>query len=95
MAAAVRGHWQIENGLHYMLDVSMEEDACRLRKDNGAENFSRLRRITLNKLRPIVVRNARDCYPARLLRLANQLQIGIPILHHAPVQPFLNIWDRP
>jgi hypothetical protein len=37
----------------------MDEDACRLRKKNGAENFSRLRRIALNKLRPIVVRNDR------------------------------------
>lgn len=59
MAHAVRGHWQIENGLHHVLDVSMDEDACRLRKKHGAENFSRLRRIALNKLRPIVVRNDR------------------------------------
>jgi predicted transposase YbfD/YdcC len=57
MASAIRGHWQIENGLHYVLDVSMDEDACRLRKKHGAENFSRLRRIALNKLRPIVIRN--------------------------------------
>jgi predicted transposase YbfD/YdcC len=59
MARAIRGHWQIENGLHYVLDVSMDEDGCRLRKRHGAENFSRLRRIALNKLRPIVVRNDR------------------------------------
>jgi len=57
MAHAIRAHWQIENGLHYVLDVSMDEDACRLRKKHGAENFSRLRRIALNKLRPIVIRN--------------------------------------
>jgi predicted transposase YbfD/YdcC len=59
MAKAIRGHWQIENGLHHVLDVSMDEDACRLRKKNGAENFSRLRRIALNKLRPIIIRNDR------------------------------------
>jgi predicted transposase YbfD/YdcC len=59
MAKAIRGHWQIENGLHYVPDVSMDEDGCRLRKKHGAENFSRLRRIALNKLRPIIVRNDR------------------------------------
>ena len=59
MAKAIRGHWQIENGLHHVLDVSMDEDACRLRKKHGAENFSRLRRIALNKLRPIIIRNDR------------------------------------
>ncbi len=50
-AAAIRGHWGIENGLHWRLDVSMNEDQCRLRKDHGAENFSRLRRIAINKLK--------------------------------------------
>jgi predicted transposase YbfD/YdcC len=57
MAKAIRAHWGIENGLHHVLDVSMGEDDCRLRKKHGAENFSRLRRIALNKLRPIVIRN--------------------------------------
>jgi len=47
----VRSHWGVENGLHWCLDVAMNEDACRLRVDNGAENFSRLRRIALNKLK--------------------------------------------
>src|SRR6185437_5754469 len=50
MARCVRGHWGIENQLHWHLDVSFGEDACRIRKDNGAENFSRLRRIALNLL---------------------------------------------
>jgi len=59
MAKTIRGHWQIENGLHHVLDVSMGEDECRLRVKHGAENFSRLRRIALNKLRPIIIRNER------------------------------------
>jgi predicted transposase YbfD/YdcC len=49
-AGAIRGHWGVENRLHWRLDVSMNEDQCRLRVDNGAENFSRPRRIALNKL---------------------------------------------
>lgn len=47
----IRGHWSIENGLHYVLDVSFNEDQCRVRKDHGPENLSRLRRLTANLLR--------------------------------------------
>jgi predicted transposase YbfD/YdcC len=47
----VRGHWGIENGLHWCLDVGMGEDACRIRKKNADENFAVLRRIALNLLK--------------------------------------------
>lgn len=46
----VRGHWSIENGQHWVLDVTFREDECRIRKDEGPENFARLRRIALNIL---------------------------------------------
>ena len=46
-----RAHWSIENSLHWVLDVSMNEDAARNRKDNGPENLSILRRIALNLAR--------------------------------------------
>ena len=49
-AGAVRGHWSVENRLHWVLDVSFCEDQSRVRKGNGAENFSRVRRIALNLL---------------------------------------------
>jgi predicted transposase YbfD/YdcC len=48
---SVRDHWGVENGLHWVLDVAFQEDASRIRKDNAAENFSRLRRLALNLLR--------------------------------------------
>jgi len=47
----LRGHWGIENRLHWCLDVSFNEDDSRIRKGHAAENFSRLRRIALNLLR--------------------------------------------
>lgn len=50
LAGAIRGHWAIENQLHWHLDVSFAEDACRIRTRHAAENFSRLRRIALNQL---------------------------------------------
>lgn len=51
IAQAIRGHWSIENGLHHVLDVSFREDDSRIRKNHGAENVSRLRRIALNLLK--------------------------------------------
>lgn len=51
LAQAVRSHWSIENKLHWQLDVSYGEDGCKIRKGNGAENFSVIRRATLNMLK--------------------------------------------
>lgn len=45
-----RGHWGEENTLHWSQDVSFGEDGSRIRKGYGAQNFSRLRRIALNRL---------------------------------------------
>ena len=47
----VRGHWAIENALHWQLDVSFREDAARNRKDNGPGNFAILRRRALDVMR--------------------------------------------
>lgn len=44
---AVRGHWGIENSLHWVLDVTFAEDQSRIRKGNGAENFALLRRMAI------------------------------------------------
>ena len=51
MGGIVRSHWAIENSLHWVLDIAFREDECRKRKDNSAENFAILRRITLNLLK--------------------------------------------
>ena len=48
---AARRHWSIENTCHWVLDVTYQEDKSRVRKGNGAENLSRLRRLTLNLLK--------------------------------------------
>ncbi len=53
-AAIVRAHWGIENGLHWVLDVTLNEDQLRHRKGHGPENQALLRRLALNlaKLEP-------------------------------------------
>ena len=50
-AAAVRGHWSIENSLHWQLDVTFQEDQSRLRRGHAAANFSILRRTALSLLK--------------------------------------------
>ena len=44
----IREHWHVENKLHWQLDVSFNEDQCRLRSGNAAANFSFLNKIALN-----------------------------------------------
>jgi predicted transposase YbfD/YdcC len=51
--AAVRGHWQIENKLHWTLDVAFREDDSRLRAQNAAENLAVVRHVALNLLRGV------------------------------------------
>src|SRR4029079_17169487 len=51
LGAAVRGHWGIENGLHWVLDVVFREDDCRLQDRVAAENLGMLRRVAASLLR--------------------------------------------
>jgi len=47
----IRGHWSIENQLHWVLDVEFNEDDSRIRKDNAPENLAIIRHIALNLLK--------------------------------------------
>lgn len=51
LGGATRGHWGIENGLHWVLDVVFREDDCRLKERTAAENFGLLRRVAASLLR--------------------------------------------
>ena len=50
-AQAVRGHWTIENSLHWVLDVVFDEDRSRIRKDHGPDNFALLRRFAISLIK--------------------------------------------
>lgn len=50
-AKAVRGHWGIENELHWCLDMGFREDESRARKDHSAENMNVIRHMTMNMLK--------------------------------------------
>jgi predicted transposase YbfD/YdcC len=60
---AVRGHWAIENRLHWVLDVTFKEDLSRLRKGFGARNMAVVRHFAIN-----LVRNAGDKRSLKLRR---------------------------
>ena len=51
VARAVRGHWKIENQLHWVLDVVFGEDQSRARTGNAAGNLAATRRLAINLLR--------------------------------------------
>lgn len=50
-AESVRSHWSIENNLHWQLDVTFQEDQCRIRMGHADRNFSTLRRTALSLLK--------------------------------------------
>jgi predicted transposase YbfD/YdcC len=51
LGQVIRAHWQVENCLHWGLDVQFREDACRVRVGHEAQNFAILRHLALNLLR--------------------------------------------
>ena len=48
---AVRAHWGIENGLHWVLDIAFREDESRVRMGHGAENLVVMRHMVINLLK--------------------------------------------
>lgn len=51
LCKGIRNHWAIENGLHWVKDVTFPEDASKIRKSNAPQNISVLRNIAINLFR--------------------------------------------
>jgi predicted transposase YbfD/YdcC len=60
MLELVRGHWQIENGLHYRRDNTLREDRCTLRRGHAAQMMAALNNLVLGLLRRVGWRNIPD-----------------------------------
>jgi len=74
----VRGHWSIENRSHYVRDVTMGEDASRVRKDSGPQVMAALRNATIGWLRSTGLTNIAEALrrnAARVNDLFNKLGI--------------------
>ena len=48
---AIRDHWSVENGLHWVMDMTFRDDECRVRTDNAPANFAVIRHIAHNLIR--------------------------------------------
>src|SRR3954471_2964151 len=75
-AAAIRGHWGIENRNHHVRDRTLGEDASRIRRQPGV--FARLRSFALNILRGHGVGNVSEALYANALSLDRLLAYGLP-----------------
>jgi len=51
MAGAIRDHWGVENGLHWVMDMLFRDDECRIRKGNAPANFTTIKHVASNLLR--------------------------------------------
>lgn len=51
LLALSRGHWAIENRLHWVRDVTYDEDRCRIRKGSGAQVMATIRNLAISLLR--------------------------------------------
>ena len=58
IADAIRNHWAIENGLHWVLDMAFLEDQSRIRSGYAAENIATIRKIAINALKKNTTRKA-------------------------------------
>ena len=51
IATAIRQHWGVENGLHWVMDMVFRDDECRIRKKNAPANFATVKHMASNVLR--------------------------------------------
>ena len=86
---ATRAHWSIENSLHWKLDVGMDEDSCRIRRENAVENLASVRHVVLNLLkntgsfkagmkRKLHKANRCDIYRAEVLNALQKIRTNKP-----------------
>ena len=58
MAGLIRGHWGIENNLHWMLNVAFREDESRTRSGHAGANLGMIRRVALSLLKRVSIKNS-------------------------------------
>jgi len=74
--------WGIENSLHWVMDVTFREDESRIRKDNGAENVSWLRRLAVTLIKHNTTRQA--SFRQKRLRAGYDFEFLLEILNSVP-----------
>jgi hypothetical protein len=79
LLAATRGHWSIENELHYVRDVTLGEDACRVRAGHAPQVLAALRNAVVHLLADVPARSHPEAIELLQINPAQALAlIGIP-----------------
>ena len=78
----VRGHWRIENCLHYVRDVTLGEDACRVRSGNAPQVLAAMRNAAIHLLTGVEAKSR----AAATRRLAARPEEALELLHSASSQ---------
>ena len=71
----VRSHWQIENSLHYVRDVTQREDACRVRKGNAPHVLAALRNIVVHLFHQVRAKSHPEAIEKRQLHPEEALKL--------------------
>ncbi len=89
-AQAVRSHWEVENCVHWVLDVAFDEDRSTCRAGHSAQNWSTLRKLTLNMLR---LEESKISFTRKRLRalLDQNYLLKILSLYCLPSQPTVTL----
>jgi hypothetical protein len=82
LMSLARGQWSIENRLHYVRDVTYDEDRCRIRKGKGAQVMASIRNLAISLLRMAGAR-----YIAPALRACSRLGLRVLRLIGLQMQP--------
>lgn len=75
-AEVIRGHWQVENGLHWVKDAILKEDACTTRTGNAPQNLALLRSLTVTLYRLAGHRSIKNA----LRRFAHDISATLQLL---------------
>ena len=84
IAEIIRGHWEIENGLHWILDVAFREDESRTRDFNAGANLALLRRVAVSLLKRV---KAKGSIETRRLIAAWDDEFLLQVLQGIPDHP--------
>jgi predicted transposase YbfD/YdcC len=106
LAAKVRGHWHVENRLHWVLDVTFGEDHARISRKQGAESMAVMRKLALNLLTraPAALEGAEESKKQKAMSASWRFSYLLTVLTGAEVEPprkksrgptGSRAWDKP
>jgi len=89
LAAKVRGHWHVENKLHWVLDVTFGEDRARISRKQGAESMTVMRKLAMNLLTraPAALEGKAESKKQKAMSASWRFSYLLTVLTGAEVEP--------